>query len=79
MHVAQSYPTQPPDDYVVGDVSELHPVQRARRLARDRLRCATCGASIERGERYRHDTWRARVFGTMLASAICAECQAIGL
>ncbi len=57
----------------------LRPVRAARRIARAAVRCATCGQEISAGERYREDRWRAPVFGEMLASAICADCEADGL
>jgi hypothetical protein len=42
-------------------------------------RCATCGATIGAGETYRQDTWADVIFGEVLSSAICRECQAEGL
>ena len=57
----------------------LRPVRAARRIARAVVHCATCGQEIGVGERYREDRWRQPVFGAMLTSAICADCEADGL
>jgi hypothetical protein len=68
-----------PDDDLLAHQPPVHPLRRARRVARARLRCATCGGVIARGEPYREDVWRAPIFGVILASSICRDCQADGL
>ena len=67
------------ENATVEDQSGLRPVLTSRRIARVSVHCATCQRDIAPGERYRKDTWRAPVFGARLASAICADYQAVGL
>jgi len=54
-------------------------VVRAYIAAKERRACATCPRTIRRGERFRKDTWRGRIFGRVLSSAICSHCEAVGL
>ena len=54
-------------------------VVRAYVAAKERRSCATCPRTIRRGERFRKDTWRGRIFGRVLSSAICSHCEAVGL
>lgn|GEM_PF-6643401 len=54
-------------------------VVRAYVAAKERRSCITCPRTIRRGERFRKDTWRGRIFGRVLFSAICLHCEAEGL
>ncbi len=50
-----------------------------QRVARRRMRCATCGGDIASGEGYRADEWRPPLGGEVLTSRICWACQREGL